>query len=342
MTGTLRQPNGQVVVCGNSIPFTDLQVVQTRTKKGDTFTATTALTIIEQGMGLSWWLTQEPMPVTCSINGTQVFTGNIDKLDMDFAGRTFTMSGRDVGAAMMDKQTTQKWQNQQPNQIVSQIAGSHGIPVNMDTASLDSGKMYSSDFDALSTRCSEWSLIQRLADLYGMVAYLTGGTLYFKNYNEQLSTYQITYQAPTSESFENGNFILLTASRNVNLAKGVKVTVNSHNHRKKDYVSATSTSSGGGGSPLIFNHYVPMLNQDQAQTIATAKMNEIASHELTIEKLDIPGNEQLNARMQIQLSGTNSPLDTTYDINELEHSLTFQGGFRTGIRLKNKNAGGGQ
>lgn len=336
----LRQPRGQISVSGNNVPFHDLSVTQTRTKKGDTFQAKGALSALEQGQGLSWWCTTNPLPVTCSINGTQMFVGSIDKIDFDFASREWCMSGRDAGAAMMDKQTTQKWPNQQPNQIVQQIASSHGIQVNMDTQSLDSGKMYSSDFDAISTRGSEWTFIQHLADHYGMVAYLTGGTLYFKNFNEQLPQIEIIYQAPTAESFENGNFILLKAGRNLKIGKGVKVNVSSHNHRKKEHVSASATSASAGSSPLVYNHFIPMLNRDQAQTIATAKMNEIAAHELTIDQLEIPGNEKINARYQIILSGTNSPLDQTYDINDIEHHLSWTEGYRTGIKLKNKKGGG--
>ena len=340
MSGQLRNPKGQITVNGNIVPFTDLSITQTRTKKGDTFQAKTSLTLIEQGMGLSWWCTTTPLPVTCSINGTQMFVGNIDKIDFDFATREFCMSGRDAGAAMMDKQTTQKFPNQQPNQIVQQIASSHGIQVNMDTQSLDSGKMYSSDFDAISTRGSEWTYIQHLADHYGMVAYLTGGTLYFKNFNEQLPQLSIQYQAPTAQSYEDGTFILLKASRNIKIGKGTKVNIHSHNHRKKQYVSASATSASAGSAPLVYNHFIPMLNQDQAQTIATAKMNEIAAHELTIDQLEIPGNEQINARCQIILSGTSSPLDQTYDINDIEHHLSFTEGYRTGIKLKNKKGGG--
>ena len=265
---------------------------------------------------------------------------NVDKMGVDFDQREFTLSGRDAGAGMMDKQTNQKWLNQQPNQIVQQIAQSHGIQANVDSQSLDAGKMLSSDFDAISTRGSEWTYIQKLADHYGMVAYLTGGTLYFKNYNEKLPVFPIQYQAPSAQGFMNGNFIVLKASRNMQIARGAKVNVHSHNHRKKEVVSATASSNQQGGTPLIYNHFIPMLNQDQAQTIANAKLAEIASHELTIDQLEIPGNEQLNSRMQIQLSGTNSLLDQTYDINDIEHRLLWEGGFRTGIKLRNKKQGG--
>jgi phage protein D len=332
---TLRTPTAQIVAGSTPFQFNDVTVTQCRTKKGDTFKACGSLTLAD----LNFWLTTTPIPVTITINGSKVFDGNVDHVDMDFTARTIEISGRDKCAPLHEAQTSEKFLNQQPQQIVQTIASRHGLQCNCDTPSGQAGKQYSTDFDAISNRGSEWSYINRLADHYGMIAYMTGGTLYFKNYNEQLPVHQITYSPPTARGFETGNFIKLKASRNCILGRPIKVNVHSHNHRKKQVISASMTSSGGQGDPLIYSHTVPGITQDQANTIAKAKLAEAQAHELTIDELEFPGDETVNARMSFQLSGTGSPLDQTYDAEQIEHRITFIDGYRTGIKIKNKRSG---
>ncbi|HYA07478.1 MAG TPA: hypothetical protein VEF90_16455 [Xanthobacteraceae bacterium] len=336
MAGILRNPTAQVVAGGNPMPFEEFTVTQTRTKKGDSFTAKGALSAID----LDWWLTTTPIPIVITINGTQIFVGQVDHADMDFNETSFTISGRDKGAAMIDAQSSEKFLNQTPSQIVQTIAARHGIPVVADSPGGDAGKMYSTDFDAISHRGSEWSLINMIADHYGMIAYMTGGTLYFKNYDETLPSYQISYSPPTPQGYGSGNFIRLKASRNLVLGRPVTVNVRSHNHRQKKVVSASMTSSAGQGTPLIYNHTIAGITQDQANTIAKAKLAEVLAHELTIDELEIPGDETVNARMSFVLSGTNSPLDQSYDAQHIEHRFSFKDGYRTGIHVKNKKGAG--
>jgi len=320
---------------GNPMPFTEFTVTQTRTKKGDTFSAKSAITAVD----LKWWLTTSPIPIVITINGTQIFTGNVDHADMDFASREFSISGRDTGAALVDSQTSEKFLNQTPTQVVQTIASRHGLSVVSDTPSGNAGKILSADFDAISHRFSEWTFINKIAEHFGMVAYITNGTLYFKNYDETLPAYQIKYVAPTPSSYESGTFIELKASRSLVLGRPVKVNVNSHNHRQKKVVSASMTSSGGQGVPLIYNRTIHGLSQDQANTIAKAKLAEVQSHELTIDKLEFPGDESVNARMSFVLSGTGTPLDQSYDAKSIEHRVSMTEGYRTGVSIKNKKGG---
>ena len=331
---TLRTPQGVVTTAG-AVPFSEFKVTQTRTKAGDTCSVKGALSLIDLG----YYLGTTPIPITITMNGTQLFTGNVDKVGMDFVAREYELTARDNSAKMIDATTSEKFLNQEPNAIVQTIAARHGVQVNADQVSgtdSDAGKMYSSDFDAITHRFSEWSLLQRLADLYGMVCYFTGNTLYFKNYNETLPVRPLTYTPPTPQQYESGNFITLKASRNLVLGRPVKVNIRSHNHRKKKVYSATASSSGGSGDPYIYNRTIPGITQSQAQTIANAKLAEAQSHELSIDELSFPGDETINARMSFQLSGTGSPLDQKYDANSIDHSFTLKDGFRTGIRIKNK------
>lgn len=331
-----RTPSAQIVAGGRPFPFFDMTVTQTRTKKGDTFKACSALSLVD----LSFWMTTNPpVPVTITINGTKIFDGNVDVAEASFDGRTFEISGRDKCAPLNESQSSEKFPNQKPQDIVTTIAKRHGLEVEADAPTLNAGKIYSSDFDAISNRGSEWTIINRLADHYGMVAYMTGGKLFFKNFDEQLPVYQIRYTPPTPQSYEDGNFITLKATRNFVLGRPVKVNVHSHNHHKKQVISASMTSAAGQGTPLVYNHTIAGINQDQAQTIAKAKLAEIQSHEITISGLEFPGDETVTARMQFEVSGTNSPIDQKYDAQQIEHRISVKDGFRTGIKIKNKKKG---
>lgn len=337
MTGELRWPRAQIIAGGNPLPFSDLTVTQTRTKDGDTFHVCSGLSFVD----LNWWLTTTPIPVQITINSTKIFDGNVDHVDVSFDEGTLTISGRDKCAPLMESQTSEKFLNQKPDQVVQTIGSRHGIECDCDQPGDDAGKMYSTDSDAISHRGSEWSFIVHLADHYGMVTYMTGGKLYWKKYNEKLPVYQISYSAPTPEQYATGNFMKLKASRNMILGRPVKVNVHSHNHRQKKTISASMTSSGGTGTPLVYNHTIPGITQSQANTIATSKLAQVQAHELTIDELEFPGDETINARMSFQLSGTNSPLDQNYDATQIEHHISLKDGYRTGIKIKNKKGGGG-
>ena len=177
------------------------------------------------------------------MNGTQLFIGNVDHCDVDFEASTFAISGRDKGAAMIDAQTSEKFLNQTPIQIVNTIAARHGIPVVSDPLPADAGKMFSTDFNSISNRGSEWSFINDLAEQYGMIAYITNGTLYFKAFNETLPTFQINYAAPSVSGLRTGNFIKLKASRSLILGRKTTVNVRSHHHRHGQVFTGTAQSS---------------------------------------------------------------------------------------------------
>lgn len=336
MAGTLRTPQGQIQAGSGPFPFKDFSVKQSRTRDGDRFSATSALSAVD----LNYWMTTPPpIPVTVTMNGTQLFIGNVDHCDVDFESSTFAISGRDNGAAMIDAQTSEKFLNQTPIQIVQAIAARHGIPVVSDPLPDDAGKMFSTDSDSISNRGSEWSFINALAEQYGMIAYITNGTLFFKNHDETLPTFQINYGAPSAQGFSTGNFIRLKASRNLILGRKTTVNVRSHHHRSGKVLTGTAQSSEGGDQALVYNHTVSGITSSQASTIAAARLAEVKAHEFTIDSLELPGNEAINARTGIVISGTGTPVDATYDSNNVEHKFSLSGGYVTTVNVKNKKKG---
>lgn len=62
-------------------------------------------------------------------------------------------------------------------------------------------------------------------------------------------------------------------------------------------------------------HY-PGMNQQEVETLAKTRANETIRHEMCVE-IEMPGDLSLDVTQQIQLSGTGTAFDQTYDIDEL-------------------------
>lgn len=341
MPGILRNPQAQLLVNGQAIPCTSVDVHQSKTKKGDTFKASFPFEASAAvGMDENFWSTAPNLTAQVTINGSVVFTGVIDHSDYDFSERKLEVSGRDAGSALIDKTSSEKFQNQQPTDIVQKFASDAGLQTSIDTPGGLAGKQWQIDTAKITHRGSQWTVVNELAELFGMTAYMTGGTLYFKNYPEFLPTYPITYIPPTPQSYAQGTFVKLSTSRNHILGRPVTTNVRSRNHRDKKTYTATHTQSGSG-TPLVYNHTVAGVSQSQAQTIADKKHAETVSHELELTALEFPGDETLTPLFEISLSGTGTAFDQTYEIKSVEHKVSFEGGFRTTVGCKNKSAKGG-
>lgn len=332
--GTVRQPTAYLNA-GGLIPLLSVSVTQSKTKKGDTFRAETAFDALPMGVG--YFVSATNIDAQITINGAQVFDGVIDHSDYDWTARKISFTGRDKGSALMDTTTSQKFLNNHPTEIVQNFASQHGLGVVMDAPGGLAGKQYTTDLAKLTHRGSQWTVVNELADLFGMVTYITGGKLYFKNYPESLPPYPIVY-TPPDPAIASSNAIVLKTSRNHILGRPVTTNVRSRNHKKKTLVTSTQTQ-GGGGEPLVYNHVIPGLTQDQADRIAKKKQDETTAHELTLTGLDIPGDESLTPLFEIQLSGTGTAFDNSYEITTVDHVVSYGGGYRSTINCKTKAAG---
>lgn len=334
--GILRRPTAALLLSGASVPIESFKVTQSKTKKGDTFDASTAFQAIPQG--IAWLTTATNIDAQVIVNGTQIFDGVIDHTDYDWDKLTVKFTGRDKGSALMDKTTSQKHLNLKPAEIVQAYAAEHGLQTSIDTPSGLAGKIFTSDMAKLTHRGSQWTYIQELADHFGMTAYLTGGTVYFKNVPETLPVYQVTY-SPTGP-YAIGNCTKLTTARNHILGRPVTTNVRSHNHKKKQTLTSTKTQSGSG-EPLVYNYVLPGLTQDQSDRIAAKKHAENTAHELTLTGLEVPGDETVTPLFKIALSGTGTAFDQQYDVSTITHAMSYEAGYLTTINCKAKSKEGG-
>jgi phage protein D len=330
--GILRNPTALLITKQGPLQLEEWEVHQSKTKKGDTFHAKTAMNA--PGCDVGFWAGAEgdQLDVQLVINGVVLFDGSVDHADVAWRETGVSFSGRDKGAKLIDKTSSEKFLNQKPGDIVQTYAKRHGLSAVVDTASDKAGKSFKDDWDSIAHRGSEWSHIQSLADHYGMNAYMTGGKIYFKDIDEDLPPFIVWYSPPTPASHADGSFISLHTSRNMILSRPVKTNVRSHNHKEKKLISSQH-SKGGSGDALVYNYVLPGLKKDQADRICKKRHHENTKHEFAVD-VDLPGDETVNVRRSLQLQGTGTAFDQTYEIDGIEHRGSFGEGYRMRIAAK--------
>ncbi len=338
---TFRQPRAFVIVNGTTLNCISVDVSMSKTHKSDTFHCEIPFGALPSDMNEAWWSEQADISVQVQFQtdgtggATQVFDGKVDRVGHNFDQRILSVQGRDKSAALIDSKSTEKFNNLSPDEIVKQIASRHGITVDAESVSSKGGKIYQIDYAKLTNRASEWTVITKLADLFGMTAYMTGGVLYWKPIGEQLPVLDIAYVPPTAASYANGNFMTLKTSRNLILGRPVKVKVQSWNHKEKKAYEHDAEESGVG-DPLQYTYIEPGLTGDQTQKLAEKRLAENTSHELTFD-LTMPGDPTVTPRYMMQLSGTGTAYDQQHEITSIEHSMSQQGGYRMTVSAKAKS-----
>jgi hypothetical protein len=83
-----------------------------------------------------------------------------------------------------------------------------------------------------------------------------------------------------------------------------------------------------------FYQYRPGLLQDQVQNIALRQAQEVSSFKKLVE-VNAPGDVNVNPRMELSLSGTQSCFDQSYYIDTVTHSFDFETGYRMTVEAKN-------
>lgn len=336
-----RTPRAFVVVNGTAITPMSVDVSMSKTHKSDTFHCEIPFGALPAGMKEDFWSTANDISVQVQIQTdatsgpVQIFDGKVDQVQHMFDTRVLKMQGRDKTAALIDNTSTEKFTNQQPDQIVQTICGRHGITANTDSVGKKAGRIFQFDYAKINQRISEWTVIQKLADLFGMTAYMTAGQVYWKKYPEQLPVVNVSYVPPTPELYANGNFMRLRTARNLILGRPVHVKVASWNHKEAKLYQNEQVAPGSG-DPLIYNYQAPGLTNDQVERLAQKRLSENTSHELSFE-LEMPGDPTVTPRFMMQLSGTGTAYDATHQIKTVEHQISHERGYTMMISAKSKS-----
>lgn len=349
--GFVRAPRCIVSTDGGDCVPIDCEVSVSQHQSADTFNAKIALDGPD-GIGASFWADTSPINVTVMATNdansggyTQMFTGQVDKVEIDFEDRTVHISGRDKTSGPLDQKTNEKWLNKQPQDIISDLAGRSGLGVNFSGQSPDrAGLKYKDDYNRISELDSHWNVIVRLSKMLGCIAFVKGSTLNIQPYDfSGGGTYTISYVPPTPENYAQGNFIKMTCGRDLNLAKDVKVNHKSWQHKEGKAIESEFESSGSGSALLLHSLKGANMTKAQQDSITKARLAEIISHERTVT-IDTYGDVTIDPSMTLVVTGTGTGFDQSYVISDIEHHWSWDQGYRMNVRVRNKDSkrSGGQ
>lgn len=327
----------------------------------DTFTASFALNA-DARFGLDWW---EGLDVPAFVDiqvdtGAGPFSLGIGQVDQHQASPeegTFTISGRDLGALMLDTPTAEAFQNQTSSQIVETIAQRHGLTPKVTGTTTLADRFFTTDHTREthatgSRNTNEWDLLVRLAQQDGFDLFMTGRTLNYQPLPKVGDKpYLVRWQNRTAgNAVPLSNAIGLHLDRKLQLAKPVTVTVSSFHSKKGATVTATASTTGAktGGvisgsvftqsakKPQKYNFSFPNLTQAQAQARADVLLADITKHERSISWQE-PANNLISPRNVVRVEGVGQGWDQSYFVETVTRHIDF-GGFKMDIKAKNQSA----
>lgn len=338
----VRKCRAWITIAGQQVNVTELNCSRSRTKNADTFSARLPLYDRESGLDATYWCnTKEIKDVAVWIQaetseGREMLKGDVEQVQVDFAQMTVYVTGRDKTSKLIDDKTTEKFLNKKSSEIVKELAERAGLEVKVSDTALKAGKLYNIDFNKLTDHASPWTYIHELADKEGFEAYVKDGVLNFVSEDESEGEISITYRPPTRQQYAQGDFVGLKVQRNLNLSKPHKVKVKSWNRKQKKVIESEK-SIGGTGAEKVYSFKYEELTKDRADRLAEKHLSRNVRHEMSIQLTEMPGDETINPRMKINLSGTQTDFDQSYFIKSINDVVTQRGGYVQTFEANNKD-----
>ena len=345
--GTIRFPRCYLVVNGSQIPCLAAQVTRNSERTSDTFSARLSVTQSAQyGMDLAAWADFQPDGDASIVFSTApgggdavtMITGAIDIPVINWQSMTVGVQGRDKGSSLTEKRRSQKFQNQQSSDIVSSIAQDHGLDVAAIPGSGFAGKIWDQDTVHMVINRSDFEVLNDLAEREGFRWYVDGTTLYFEPTEQDNGAYQVFWQPPTPDSYASANAMDLRTFRNMTAAKSHEVNVSAWHHKDKKQYNAKATSPGVGSDSVIFEHHHNGRNQDQVETLANSRLKNAIRHDCNVA-VKLPGDLGIDVRQKLQLSGTGTVYDQSYDIDSIVFAMSWESGFTMDITARGPKDG---
>jgi len=326
---------------GGQLPCIHATVTKTSKRKGDTFNCklpmdlSGAMQLVQGG---------DAEVIFSDGNGSQsLIMGKIDHVSMEWIDREVCVSGRDKSAVLSEKKINKQYKNKKASDIVQDIAQDAGLQAQVKATTDDAGKKYDVDTVHLLLNKTPFEALSWLAEREGCRWYVDGSNLHFepKDAGNSGGLFTVNYQPPNG-GYARSNAVYIRTSRNMSAARPCDVKVKSWHHKQKKLFEHTESSGGGVGEKLTYEHHFPGMIQQQVEKIAKSFLSDYKRHELAVE-VDMPGDLSIDAKGQLQLQGTGSVFDTTYDIDSVEFSYSAgeHGNFSMSICGKTPGQGGG-
>ena len=177
--------------------------------------------------------------------------------------------------------------------------------------------------------------------------WVRGQSLYFQPPPDPTKTtpYSLVYQVASTTSGPKANWETGRLTRALTVSRGIQVKIRSWNKKyakgftvaypagKAKTIKVGQSTVGGGAQ--IYSKTIPNLTQDQALQYAQKWYAQLVAHEMKIEGLTMPGDNDLDTTSLIQLSGTGTAFDQIYYPDSINRSMTFDGGYEMTLNAKN-------
>jgi len=281
---------------------------------------------------------------------TSFLLGNVDDLEFDPVADVMSFTGRDLTSKLIDFKRTISFSSGTlvASDIVTKIAKERGLtPVVVPTQAA-AGVYYQIVKALVESNCTYWDIVTRLAQIERYQAYVVGNELHFEpRTSPDADPYVINWQEPVdTNGFPTANAQQIRFSRNLSIAKDLKVRVLSYDPKKKTavnetaerkrvYNKVTSKSAKSKEPPQEYVYNVPNLTSDQARQRAQSILEELSKHEMNLHA-ELPGDLLLTPQNIVALQGTGTVFDQTYFASSISRAYSYDGAFRMTLDAKNQ------
>jgi phage protein D len=342
LASSARQPRAYLNIEGVNLQVRTIGAHLSTLAKADTFTAEIPMDSLPQDLSLDRFATGGPLAATVMAT-TDIATaapqplvlGNITQVEFNWTERYIRVGGKDAVAEMLRATSREKFQNRKGHEIIKEIAARHNFFVDVTDDMLLSGKYYQIDWAHLTNQ-SEWAVINRVADSEGHSVHLDSKskTIVVRPLNEDsLPLFTVHYTPPTPASYASGEFIDLRIVRNFEIASETHVRHKSWHTKQKKVVHTHKVMSGNGGKPVNYDYRAPNMTQEQSSRAAERHLLNNTRHEFGVD-IELPGDTSFAVRSRIKLTGTGTKLDQVYYVDTVDHTFSFEQGYRMTIAAK--------
>lgn len=360
----LRSPRGFISINGIQVPWQSFEISNTRYSAASTFHVTLPSNALPITFPLNSFVNQAPLilqinagiPSQVNANNAtpsdvpMLILGDVDEVSYDPKATMITLLGRDYISRFIENKVLQ--QNgttsftglpdgaNTSSIIVTKIASNRGLIPIVTATTNPVGKYFQNQYTQLSSQITEWDLMTFLARQENYDIYASGLSLYFQPKTKN-NPYNINISTPIGEiPTSNTEDIIFT--RNLRLAKDIKVIVTTYNIANKTSYTATASlkhtakSTSSTSQPSVYMFTFPNLTTQQCQDKASALLQQISQHEMAIN-ITMPGDSVVTSHSQIVVSGTNTLFDQTYFVKNVTRKMDFINGYTMTIDAKNQS-----
>lgn len=354
-----RAPRGLVKVNGTVLPgWLEWEVDTNSFYSADGFSVRFALSMLPADRGVDWWSSQaeveveilagfpaDPAAPQASEFKSHIL-GTVDDLTIDWVGRVLSVTGRDLTAKLIDTKTSAKYPNLTASEIATKLAAKHDLTPVVTKTTTKVGRFYEIDRVRLQNESSEWDLLTWLAQEEQFAVFVRGKALHFQpKPKESQDPYVFRWMPGEDGGPPTFNGSRLSTSRNLTLARDIRVVVKSWNAKSKKGFSKTATatksknavtkSAGRAVTPVQeFSYTIPGLTPEQATQRAQQLLAELSRQEMKLS-IDGPADNLLDVTDVLKVEGTGTLVDQSYFPDSIARSMSRDGGYSWRIEAKN-------